>query len=64
MAFVSGSARGIGKAIAIRLAGDGFDLALNDVVQALLGLKEVAEEVKALGECCAEDCNFLFSMML
>ncbi len=31
VAFITGAAQGIGKAIALRLANDGFDIALNDI---------------------------------
>lgn len=49
-AFVSGAAQGIGKAIALRLARDGFDVAVNDVRQNLGPLEEVANEIRSLGK--------------
>lgn len=47
IAAVTGSANGIGKASALRLAQEGADLALLDVEQG--PLQEVAEAVRALG---------------
>ena len=48
-AIITGSARGIGRAIAIRLAKDGFDIALNDLPTSLGELEVVAESIRALG---------------
>lgn len=47
--FHSGPARGIGKAIALRLADDGFDVAVNDLPESSKPLLEVVEEIKAKG---------------
>lgn len=41
-AIVTGSARGIGKAIAIRLAEDGFDVCINDIAANEVGIEEVS----------------------
>ena len=46
VALVTGAARGIGRAIALQLARDGADVAVNDV---LPEGEAVAEEVRALG---------------
>ncbi|KAK5131023.1 hypothetical protein LTR08_001373 [Meristemomyces frigidus] len=48
-AIVTGSARGIGKAIALRLAHDGYDVCINDIPANEAGCREVAEEIRALG---------------
>ncbi|MCX7911723.1 MAG: 3-oxoacyl-[acyl-carrier-protein] reductase [Dehalococcoidales bacterium] len=48
VALVTGSARGIGRAIAVRLAEEGADIALNDIPQASEALNAVADEVRAL----------------
>ncbi|PSK40247.1 Diacetyl reductase [Elsinoe australis] len=48
-AIVTGSARGIGKAIAIRLAHDGYDVCINDIPANESGAKEVAKEVDSIG---------------
>jgi len=47
--IVTGSARGIGKSIAIRLAEDGFDVCINDVASNQAGIDETVKEIQALG---------------
>lgn len=47
-AFVTGARRGIGKAIALALAGSGFDVAVNDVADSP-ELQATASEISALG---------------
>lgn len=47
-AFVTGAARGIGKAIALALAQDGFDVVVNDVA-ASAEVDAVVSEIKSLG---------------
>lgn len=49
--FVSGSSRGIGKAIALRLAREGYDLVLH-CRQGLAQAEGVQEEIQALGRSC------------
>jgi len=46
IALVTGSAQGIGRAIAIRLAQDGFDVALNDLPTKAPALEDLAAELK------------------
>ncbi|KAL8950686.1 MAG: hypothetical protein Q9222_003296 [Ikaeria aurantiellina] len=48
-AIVTGSARGIGKAIAIRLAQDGFDVCINDVAANSDGIDQCVEEIQSTG---------------
>ncbi|KAI6855447.1 3-oxoacyl-reductase [Hortaea werneckii] len=48
-AIVTGSSRGIGKAIALRLARDGYDVCINDILANSSGCDAVAEEVESLG---------------
>ena len=43
-AFVTGSRRGIGKSIALTLARDGYDIALNDMAPSP-ALSEVESEI-------------------
>ncbi|KAF3051806.1 hypothetical protein E8E11_000753 [Didymella keratinophila] len=48
-AIVTGSSRGIGKAIALRLANDGYDVCINDIAANKPGCDEVVEEIQGLG---------------
>jgi 3-oxoacyl-[acyl-carrier protein] reductase len=48
VAVVTGSARGIGRAIALKLAGIGADVVVNDIPAATDTLEGVAEEIRAL----------------
>jgi enoyl-[acyl-carrier protein] reductase III len=48
VALVTGSSRGIGKEIALRLAKEGYDIVLN-YARSKSAAQEVAEEIKALG---------------
>ena len=50
-AFVTGARRGIGKAIALTLARDGYDVAVNDMAVSP-ALDEVVTEIKKLGRQC------------
>ncbi|KAJ7444576.1 NAD-binding protein [Mycena galericulata] len=47
--LVTGAARGIGKAIALRLADDGFDVAVNDISRNSEILSQLVDEIKAKG---------------
>ncbi|KAB2574357.1 Short-chain dehydrogenase/reductase SDR [Lasiodiplodia theobromae] len=48
-AIVTGSARGIGKAIAIRLAEDGYDVTVNDIAHNKAQAEEVVSHIRSLG---------------
>lgn len=48
VALITGAAQGIGRCIAIRLAEDGLDVALNDLPSKLAELEEVAVQIKTL----------------
>ena len=48
IALVTGAAQGIGRVVALRLAHDGFDLAINGTV-ADERLESLAEEIRIMG---------------
>lgn len=48
VAIVTGSARGIGRAIALKLAEAGADIVVNDIAAAADSLESVATEIRAL----------------
>jgi NAD(P)-dependent dehydrogenase (short-subunit alcohol dehydrogenase family) len=52
-AFVTGASQGLGQAIALRLADDGFDVAINDIPSKVEHLKGLANEITQKGrKCC------------
>ena len=53
VALVTGAARGIGRGIALRLAADGLDVAVNDIAANAEQLEGVAEEIRGNGRRAA-----------
>ncbi|KAJ8587338.1 acetoin reductase family protein [Rhizopogon salebrosus TDB-379] len=49
VALITGAAHGLGRSIALRLATDGFDIALNDLPDKHEQLSAVAKEIEGLG---------------
>lgn len=48
-AIVTGSAQGIGRAISLRLADDGFDVAVNDIPTNQSALESLVKEIEVRG---------------
>lgn len=49
VAIVTGSSRGIGRGIALRLAEDGFDVVVNDIAPQKPDVEKVVSEIQAAG---------------
>ena len=49
IALITGSVHGLGRSMTLRLAWDGFDIALNDVSSKSDQLRAVADEIKEVG---------------
>jgi enoyl-[acyl-carrier-protein] reductase (NADH) len=49
VALITGAGQGIGKGIALRLADDGLDVAINDIASKEAELSVVAEEIRSKG---------------
>jgi len=57
VAVVTGAARGIGRSIALRLADDGLDVVVNDLIEQVELLESVAEEIRKKGRRAVAFCG-------
>ncbi|KAJ7325569.1 NAD-binding protein [Mycena albidolilacea] len=54
VALVTGCAQGIGRSIALRLADDGFDVAVNDISANQTKLEALVDEIRAKGRASSQ----------
>ncbi|KAJ7817557.1 hypothetical protein B0H14DRAFT_2842261, partial [Mycena olivaceomarginata] len=54
VALVTGSAQGIGRSIALRLADEGFDVAVNDISANQTKLEALVDEIRAKGRASSQ----------
>lgn len=59
VALITGSARGLGKAIATELAAKGADIIINDIAPMEAVAQQTAEELRALGVACSVYAAFV-----
>jgi 3-oxoacyl-[acyl-carrier protein] reductase len=73
VALITGSRRGLGKAIAMRLAQQGADIVINDIAVAKDEAEATADEIRALGRkalvlpadvCVSEEVNAMIDAVM